>query len=135
MNLYHNIRLIDDLNIPHPKWEFVKSSKELKKFNKIKDYCGWTIRVAFFKNDDFREPIYVNWLPKKQVPKKVDEFAKVAQANYIIVVYPSWKFNKSGTLLIDKDRYVIEATDGSIQDLMRQGKLKTSLVFNKYYIR
>ncbi|MBT3689821.1 hypothetical protein HOE31_00130 [bacterium] len=131
MNLYHNIRLIDELGIPHPKWEFVRSSKELKKFHTTKDYCGWTIRVAFFKDNDFRKPIYDNWVPKNKVLKKVDEFAELAQNDYFIVVYPSWKFNKSGTLLIDDDQYIIEAHAGSVQDLMRKGNVDTSLVFNR----
>lgn|SRR3989338_6303873 len=130
MNLIKNFKLIDQWDLARPDWEFVKSSSGLKKFAGIKDYCGWTIRVLYTKPGSFRKPIYVNWLPKSRVKGKIDQFAKQAKKDYVIVVYPSWKLFKSGTLLIDKDRIVVEACRGSIDNLMRHGLCELRLTYD-----
>ncbi|MDP3244550.1 MAG: hypothetical protein Q8M83_02725 [bacterium] len=122
MTILQGLKLIDRAGLPHPKWEFVKTSKDLKNFFEIQDYVGWTIRTVEVKNGPWKN-LYVNWLDKKQVPAKIDELQKQQKNKAVFVVYPSWRCKKSGTILIDKDRTVIEATKGVIVDLMRYGKV------------
>jgi len=87
--------------------------------------------VLFTKGDNFRQPIYVNWLSKKQVSKKIDQFAKIAKKDFKIAVYPSWKLFKSGTLLIDSNQIIIEACKGHVSNLIRRGNTKLSLIYGK----
>lgn len=128
MNIYQGLTRIDKAGLPHPEWEFVETSKDLKKYFKIKDYCGWTIRTVKVTGAPWNN-LYVNWLPKKQVPEKIDELQKEHKGKAVFVIYPSWKWKKSGTLLIEKDRTVIEAAKGPIVDLMRHGKLDASCIY------
>lgn len=122
VTILQGLKLIDKAGLPHPRWEFVKNSKDLKKFFGTPDYVGWTIRTADVKNGPWKN-LYVNWLKKKQVPAKIDELQKQQKNKAIFVVYPSWRCKKSGTILIDKGMTVIEATKGAIVDLMRYGKV------------
>jgi len=131
MNLYENFKLLERWGLPHPCWEFVKSSKELKKFKRLKDYCGWTVKVLFTKDNVFRQPLYVNWLPKNKVPFQVDAFARQAKKDFVIIVYPSWKLIKTGTLLIERQRLVVEACKGHIYELMRKGNCQLRLIYDK----
>ena len=121
MNIIDNILLMDQWGIPHPDWEFVKSSADLKRHHQIKDYCGWTIRVAW-TGSRFKKPLYVNWLAKEKVPQEIDRLAKQAKKDYLIITYPSWIPQKSGTLLIENNRIVIESCQGQITRLMREGQ-------------
>lgn len=120
MNIADNVLLIDQWGLPHPDWEFVKSSVDLKRHHQIKDYCGWTIRVLW-RGKQFKKPLYINWLAKEKVAKEIDQLAKKAKKDYLIVTYPSWIPQKSGTLLIEKNRIIIEACQGKITRLMREG--------------
>jgi hypothetical protein len=130
MDIYQGLKIIDDANLLHPEWEFVRSSKDLKKYFKIKDYCGWTVRTVKVTGASW-ENLYVNWLPKKQVPAKIDELQKKHKGKALFVIYPSWKWKKGGTVLIEKDRTVIEAAKGSIVDLMRYGKVDASYSYQR----
>ncbi|MFH1235367.1 MAG: hypothetical protein V1685_00310 [Parcubacteria group bacterium] len=138
MTILQGLKIIDRAELPHPEWEFVRTSKDLlprqgrlgyKRFPKIKDYVGWTIRTVDIINGPW-ENLYVNRLPKKQVPGKVDEFQKRLRGRALFVIYPSWKWKRAGTLLIEKDRVVIEAIRGAIVDLMRHGKVEGAYYFN-----
>ncbi|MFA6271656.1 MAG: hypothetical protein WC693_00915 [Patescibacteria group bacterium] len=128
MDIYQGLTRIDKAGLPHPEWEFVSSSKDLKKYFKIKDYCGWTVRTARLIGAPWKN-LYVNWLPKKQVPAKIDELQKMHKGKALFVIYPSWNWKKSGTILIEKNRTVIEAAKGSIIDLMRYGKVDASYFY------
>lgn len=125
MTILGGLKLIDRYKLPHPEWEFVKSSKELKKFYKIKDYVGWTIRTVSVANGPWKN-LYVNWLAKKKVPAKIDEFQRQYKGKALFVVYPSWRWKKGGTILKEKGRTIIEAVKGEVVNLMRKGKINAS---------
>lgn len=130
MTILQGLKIIDRAGLPHPEWEFVRSSKDLKNFPNIKDYVGWTIRTVEVKNAPWKN-LYVNWLSKSKVPAKVDELQKKQKGKALFVTYPSWKWRKGGTVLIEKDRVVIEVVKGAIVDLMRHGKVDASYFYQK----
>jgi len=130
MTILQGLRIIDQAGLPHPEWEFVRNSKDLKKFPKIKDYAGWTIRTVEVKNGPWKN-LYANWLPKKKVLPRIDELQKEQRGRALFVVYPSWKWKKGGTILIEKDRVVTEAVKGQIEDLMRRGRVDASYFYRK----
>ncbi|MBU0613379.1 hypothetical protein KKB10_05220 [Patescibacteria group bacterium] len=49
----------------------------------------------------------------------------------MFVIYPSWKWKKGGTVLIERNRTVIESANGSIVDLMRYGKVDASYFYEQ----
>ncbi len=130
MTILQGLKMIDRAGLPHPEWEFVRSSKDLKRFTNIKDYVGWTIRTVEMKNGAWKN-LYVNWLPKKQVPATVDKLQNKQKGDALFVTYPSWNWKKGGTILIEKDRVVIEAVKGAVVDLMRHGKVEVSYWYRK----
>lgn len=130
MTILQGLKTIDRARLPHPEWEFVFSSKDLKKFSKTKDHEGWTIRTVDIKNSPWKN-LYVNWLLKDKVPSRIDELQEKQNGKATFVVYPSWKWKKSGTILIEKDRIIIEATKGAIINLMRYGRIEASYFFEK----
>lgn len=129
MTILQGLKLIDKYKLPHPDWEFVETAKDLKKFYKINDYVGWTIRTVSVKKGPWKN-LYANWLPKKQLPAKVDELQKKQKGRALFVVYPSWKWIKGGTILKEKGKTIIEAVKGEIVNLMRKGKINVSYIYN-----
>ncbi len=130
MTIYQGLKIIDQAKLPHPEWQFVRTSKDIKNLNKVKDYCGWTIRTAKVDGAPWQN-LYVNWLPKKKVSVKVDELQAQHPGRAMFVIYPSWEWKKGGTILVEKERVVIKATRGEIVNLMRYGKISASYVFQK----
>ncbi|MFH1366573.1 MAG: hypothetical protein ABIH38_01110 [Patescibacteria group bacterium] len=134
MTILQGLKLIEKYKLPHPEWEFVRTLKGLKKFYSVKDYVGWTIRTVAVEKGSWRN-LYVNWLPKKQVPAKVDELQRKQKGKALFVVYPSWRWKKGGTILKEKGRTIIEAVKGEIVNLMRKGKINSSYVYNGNRLR
>lgn len=128
MTIYQGLKIIAKTGLPHPEWEFVRSSKDLKNFYKVKDYVGWTIRTVNVKNAKWKN-LYVNWLAKSKVPAKVDELQKKQRGKAMFVVYPSWKWKVGGTILLEPNREVIEGVRGGVVDLMRYGKVDASITY------
>ncbi len=128
MTICQGLKLIDKAGLPHPEWEFVKSSKDLDKFYKIKDYVGWTIRTVDIKGAEWNN-LYINWLIKDKVPAQIDKFQNQQKGKTVFVVYPSWKWKKGGTILIEKNSEIIEAVEGEIVNLMRHGKIDASYYY------
>jgi len=130
MDIYQGLNKIEKAGLPHPEWEFVESSKDLNKYYNIRDYCGWTIRTVKVVGAPWKN-LYVNWLPKRQVPAKINELQKKLKGKALFVIYPSWKWKKGGTVLIERNRTVIESARGSIVDLMRYGKVDASYFYEQ----
>ncbi|MDD5040003.1 MAG: hypothetical protein PHY34_02530 [Patescibacteria group bacterium] len=129
MTILHGLQLIDRAKLPHPEWEFVRTSRDLEKFFGIKDYVGWTIRTVAVTKGAWKN-VYTNWLPKNQVPSTIDKFQKQLGGRALFVVYPSWKWKRAGTLLIEKHRAVIETVKGAVVDLMRHGKVDAAYYYD-----
>lgn len=130
MKLYQGLLKIEKLKLPHPIWQFIKSGDGLVNMEKIDSYAGWTIRTVKISKGLYKN-LYVNWLPLKKVKKKVDEFQEQLKDRGLFVVYPSWRWQMGGTLLIEKDRQIVEAIKGEIVDLARHGINQSCYIFKK----
>lgn len=128
MTILEGLTMIDNARLPHPEWEFVRSSHDLKKFYDTEDYVGWTIRTVEVENAPWKN-VYANWVAKIDIPAKVDELQKEQKGNAVFVVYPSWKWNKGGTVLIEGDQVIIEAVADAVVELMRHGRVDVRYVF------
>jgi len=130
MTIYQGLQLLEQYRLPHPEWEFVMTSADLKHFYHIRDYVGWTIRTVEIRQGKWRN-LYLNWIPKREVPDRLDELQHTQQGKALFVVYPSWKWRKGGTLLLEKNREIIEVVRGGVEKLMREGKIDASYIYQK----
>lgn len=128
MALLKGLQIIDQAGLPHPTWEFVRKSAELKKYKRTKAYVGWTVRTVELKGRPWRS-MFVNHINKTEVPTAVDCIQKKQGGGAIIAVYPSWHWRRGGTILIEKPRILVEVTRGHLSNLVRQGRLDVAYQF------
>jgi hypothetical protein len=119
MDKYQGIKLIELFELPHPDWEFVRSSIELKKLYKKEAKYGWTVRSCLPGSEEVLYLPHKNWAEKEKVPKLVDKFQKELNGKAILVVYPSWEFVKSGNILISENEITLEGVYGFLGSLLR----------------
>lgn len=130
MKLYQGLLKMQQLKLPHPDWQFVVKGQGLSDLKKISAYAGWTIRTVKVSSGQYQN-IYDNWVPRNQVGKMVDKFQRKLSGRGLFVVYPSWRWQVGGTLLIEKNRQVVEAAKGAITDLARHGVNDVCYIFKK----
>ncbi|USN53343.1 MAG: hypothetical protein H6760_04220 [Candidatus Nomurabacteria bacterium] len=130
MTILQGLKKIDAAGLPHPEWQFVRSSKELRGIQNIDAYRGWTIRTVEVRGGPWKN-LYANWVAPSKVAATVDRLQREHPHRALFVVYPSWKWKKGGTILLERDRVVIEATRGPIVNLMRYGKVTASYTYQK----
>lgn len=114
---FHGLKLIELHGLPHPDWRFVSTHMPAAASPWTSAPDGWTIRCAPTK-------FYATGLPSRHRLRFVDisaalaSFAKAANSVDAFVVYPSWEFDRSGCVLIQGDRLMIEAVRGDIAPLL-----------------
>ena len=130
MNKLMGFLELRELSIPTIKWKEFTGKTELSK-DKL-----WTIRSASLSGNDLNLP--------KMVGKSAEEcmkFAKDLKGRYrsllYVVYYPYFVADKSGTLLVEKDRIVIEATEKDLWNLEKNKDLRLHLAIgeNKKYLK
>jgi len=98
-----------------PEIEVVRTPKEIKWKNADKEYCGWIARSALDEGNELSLP-FISHVDKQTITKKILEFKEKLGEKAKFIVYPCWKFIKSGNLMILKDSMVIEAVEGYIRE-------------------
>ena len=135
MTILQGLRLIERYGLPHPEWQFVRYSEELK-IGRMRDYVGWTIRtVALIKSKKKWKNVFVNWIPKREVPARLDALQKQQEGEAIFVVYPSWTWKKAGAIMSEGMRVTIEGVYGSINDLSRKGKVHSQFLYHRHELQ
>lgn len=124
------LQLIAKYKLPRPAWQFVRHGKELKNLSKLSASVGWSVRTVAVQGAPFKD-IYANRLIKSQVALTVDKFQRQLKGRGWLVVYPSWRWYKCGTLLIESKQIVLEAVKGEINDLTRRGRVDSQYIFKK----
>lgn len=132
LSIHEGLLKLDSLDIPHPEWEFAKQPHELRKYYRIPDTCGWTIR-SLLEADAHPQgrPFHVNRVYKPTVPDKVKQFQQILRGQGQFVVYPSWKWALGGRMLVDRDKIIIEAVQGSVVKLTRAGRRDLTLIHDR----
>ncbi|MFA4873527.1 MAG: hypothetical protein WC659_06410 [Patescibacteria group bacterium] len=134
MTILQGLRLIERYGLPHPEWQFVRYSAELK-IGHIRDYVGWTIRTAALIDSKKKwTNVFVNWVSKRDVPVKLDELQSQQRGEAIFVVYPSWKWKKAGAVMSEGMRVTVEGVNGSIGDLSRKGRMHAQFVYHRHQL-
>ncbi|NYZ79772.1 hypothetical protein H0N95_00810 [Candidatus Micrarchaeota archaeon] len=131
MNKLRGLLEIQKLGLPHPIWEFVKNPMQLTYKGEEDEYVGWTVRTCLDNGgDEFNLP-HANWIKKKEVPGKIDEFQKAIKKEATFVVYPSWEFIKAANAMFINDKIIIEVVKGRLHKLLYGGDPDLHLVYSR----
>lgn len=99
------------MNLPSIPWNEYTGNEDLAE-NQL-----WTVRSAVFKGDDLNLPRMVGE-SGRSAKKFADELLKKLHHNGIVIYYPYFVANKSGTLNIFRTEVVIEAVKKDLWNLV-----------------
>lgn len=102
---------LKEMNLPSIPWNEYTGNEDLAE-NQL-----WTVRSAVFKGDDLNLPRMVGE-PGRIAKKFADELLKKLYHNGIVIYYPYFVANKSGTLNIFRTEVVIEAVKKDLWNLV-----------------
>jgi hypothetical protein len=105
-----------ELGLPVPNFEVVKNFDEIKWIGEKEVYCGWTIRTSINDGQGFSLP-FAPEISKEEIKKKILEFKEKLgerSESASFVIYPAWKFKRTGNTLISGDKIIIEAVKDTL---------------------
>ncbi|UZE93911.1 MAG: hypothetical protein IB618_04090 [Candidatus Pacearchaeota archaeon] len=132
MNKLEGILKLEELALPHGDWQIIKKASELNLNKKTKH--GWCIRSCLppeIKKDELALP-FAAYVKTEEVSKIIEKFQKKFRGKGIFVVYPAWKFEKSGNLMLLENSIIIEAVEGFVRDLADGKKVDVYYKYPKY---
>lgn len=119
---------LQQLNLPSVPWQEYNLNK------KLDDGLLWTVRSAVWQGDDLSLPRLVGvkaW--------EAEEFAKKLLSDMnqdgIIIYYPYFIAQKSGTLEIKQDQIVIEAVKEDLWNMVTYSKRDVSYIITEQEIK
>ena len=89
----------------------------------------WTLRIAVYKGKDIGLSRYVG-ITTKEANEKLIELYRKYKAIGMVVYYPFFIAQKSGTLSISQRQWVIEAVAGDLWHLVAESKVDVTMVKN-----
>mgnify|MGYP000012428780 FL=1 len=122
MNKLMGFLELKEMDLPAVPWKQYSGSE------KMDDHYLWTVRCAKYRGDDLN------------LPRCVGKDAETATAfaeklhrriNGIVVFYPYFIAEKSGTLLVNKDKVIIEAVHDDLWNLVTHGERDVSITYKE----
>lgn len=108
--------------LPHVNWKVFDEKTRLDS-NKL-----WTIRMAVQSGSDFSLPRYVG-VKSKAAAAKARELLKKYEKKGLVVYYPYFVALKSGTIMVEQRRIVIEAVEGDLWHLVDENQLDVNIIY------
>lgn len=102
---------LQSMNLPAIPW------KEYTGKEKLEDDILWTIRSAVFEGNDLNLPRLVG-VNSKEAETFAGQILKELEGKGIVIFYPYFIANKSGTLEVNQDRIVIEAVKSDLWNMV-----------------
>lgn len=114
---------LKDMNIPSVPWRQYSSDTVL-----TPDIL-WTIRTAVYRGDDLNLPrqVGVNATTAKEF---ADKMLKTLDGRGMVIYYPYFIANKSGTLNVFSDRIVIEAVKDDLWNLVTFSDREVTIIID-----
>lgn len=109
--------------LPTIKWEKYDSDTQFD------EKLLWTIRSAVFIGDDFNLPRAVG-VNSYEAKKKASEIKKVIGDNGIVIYYPYFIAQKSGTLNVFNDKLIIEAVKQDLWNLVTYSDRNVTIIID-----
>ena len=95
--------------------------KEYRRDQKLDSNVLWTIRSAVFRGDDLNLPRKVG-VTSDEATKFADELCSKMKDKGMVIYYPYFVANKSGTLEVKSDKVIIEAVKNDLWNLVTFSK-------------
>ncbi len=125
------LKQIDEFDLPRPRWIFLTNPSELPREPWTDAPWGWTVRCALkskyesFSNE--RNLPFYNLLKWEEINNYLNYIEKTYCDDITYIIYPSWSFHSSGTVLVTKYEIIIESVFGSIAKLT-DGKMDPDMI-------
>lgn len=111
MNKLMGFYELKDMNIPSVPWEEYTGKETLD------PECLWSVRSAVFRGNDLNLPRIIGATASQAIAFADDLLTKMRDAG-IVIFYPYFLANKSGTLNIFNRSVIIEAVRGDLWNLV-----------------
>jgi hypothetical protein len=121
MNKYMGFYELKSLNIPTVPWKLFSADAVLD------PRLLWTVRVATAAGNDLNLPRAVG-VDAKEAFLKGTEFAGQYYNKGMVIYYPYFIAQKSGTLDMNSERTVIEAVDKDLWNLVTHGRKDITVI-------
>ena len=123
VNKYQGLLLLKQYDLPTITWDIFTYDTTLPSI------CRWTLRAVKEAGNDFGLPIFFNLSSDDAIHIGRNMLNQYLKNNYIFLIYPYFSSEKTGTILIDLDRSIIEAVREDCCNLTRHSKLDISIVY------
>jgi len=90
----------------------------------------WTVRTAVYKGNDLNLPRAVG-VTAEEAERIAREFYSRLQNKGIVIYYPYFIAEKSGTLEVSNTRIVIEAVEGDLWRLVTEGERNVTIIIGE----
>lgn len=124
MNKLEGLYELKKLNIPTIDWKVYQYG------TKLDNNYLWTIRTAVYSGDDLSLPRLFGQNAKESM-KFADWALEQMGDNGIVIYYPYYIAEKSGNLQIGSNRVIIEAVEGDLSNLLTNGQVDVTYVWEE----
>lgn len=111
------------LMIPTIRWEAFTPNEKLDE-SKL-----WTVRSAILTGDDISLPRLVG-APAKESEQFATKLFRQLGEDGLVIYYPYFVAEKSGTIEIKEDSFIIEAVEKDLWNLVTENKIDTHIRYN-----
>lgn len=112
---------LKDSRLPTVPWKEYRSD-----FNFDNNFL-WTIRTAVFQGGDFNLPRYVG-IPGNEAEIAADNLYNKFMNKGMVIYYPYFIAEKSGTLKVSKEKIVIEAVKDDLWNLVTYSEREVTII-------
>jgi hypothetical protein len=123
INKYQGLMLLKQCRLPTISWNVFTYDTTLC------DSYRWTLRAVRDSGNDFGLPIFLDISSKEAIDIGRRLLDQYSSNKYILLVYPYFTSEKSGTVKVEIGSIVVEAVKGNCSDLTRYSKLDISLIY------
>lgn len=122
MNKLMGLLELRDMKLPSIPWKQYSGHEELSN-----DFL-WTIRCAVYRGDDLNLPRSVGKNAEKS-KKFADDLLRKINNNGMVIYYPYFIANKSGTLEVKRDCVIVEAVKKDLWNLVTYSDREVTIIF------
>ena len=121
MNKLMGFLELKEMKLPSVPWKQYTGEEEFE------DRYLWTVRSAVYRGDDLNLPRSVG--ESSEVSKKfANQLLKEMNNNGIVIYYPYFIANKSGTLEVRSDKIIIEAVKDDLWNLVTYSDREVTII-------
>lgn len=125
MNKLMGFLELKEMSLPSIPW------KEYKEHEQLDDEYLWTIRSAVYRGDDLNLPRLVGASSKES-----EDFANQLLRRFgnrgMVIYYPYFIANKSGTLEVKRDEIIIEAVKEDLWNFVTFSEREVTIIISEY---